>query len=347
MNSGVLPPSTAELNLLLEWPEERTRGQWAGIFAASVTLHLIFFLLGTTIPRLIGDRRETETQVVRHHIPLYLPRELMTQKAPNQRAVTKHIDLADLMESQPAKRSAAGRTGSARRFEIPKQVNEPNLAKNGPPQILPQAPSVSTNPNGDSQAGVAGGLPVPAAPPPTTTPGPFQNIGEAAPPNPHPKLAPPKADVNAAIDGLTQSANGRQLIISDDVPSRGGPGSLGGLEQGPTQHAAVELESDPSGADFKAYLRSILAIVRGNWRRVVPESARMGMLRGRTVVEFEINRAGEIPKLVIADPSGSAPLDRAAVAGLSMSNPLPPLPADYKGLQVRLAFTFAYNMSAK
>jgi TonB family protein len=80
---------------------------------------------------------------------------------------------------------------------------------------------------------------------------------------------------------------------------------------------------------------------------VVPESARMGMLRGRTVVEFAINRDGSIPKMVIADPSGSSPLDRAAVAGLSMSNPLPPLPADYRGMQVRLAFTFAYNLPAK
>jgi hypothetical protein len=40
-------------------------------------------------------------------------------------------------------------------------------------------------------------------------------------------------------------------------------------------------------------------------------------------------------------------LDRAAVAGLSMSNPLPPLPAEFKGEQVRLAFSFAYNMAAQ
>ena len=73
----------------------------------------------------------------------------------------------------------------------------------------------------------------------------------------------------------------------------------------------------------------------------------MGTLKGRTVIEFIINRDGSIPKLVTADTSGSEPLDRAAVAGLSMSNPLPPLPAGYKGLQVRLAFTFAYNMPAQ
>ena len=109
----------------------------------------------------------------------------------------------------------------------------------------------------------------------------------------------------------------------------------------------MELQSDPNGADFKVYLRTILAIVRANWRKVIPESARMGTLRGRTVIEFIIDRNGSIPKLVTANTSGSEPLDRAAVAGLSMSNPLPPLPADFKGLQVRLAFTFAYNMPAQ
>jgi hypothetical protein len=51
--------------------------------------------------------------------------------------------------------------------------------------------------------------------------------------------------------------------------------------------------------------------------------------------------------MVIADPSGSQPLDQAAVAGLSMSNPLIPLPADFKGGQVRLAFSFSYNMPAQ
>ena len=66
------------------------------------------------------------------------------------------------------------------------------------------------------------------------------------------------------------------------------------------------------------------------------------------MVEFIINRDGSIPKLVTAESSGLDPLDRAAaIAGLSMSNPLPPLPAEYKGQQVRLAFSFAYNMAAE
>ena len=121
----------------------------------------------------------------------------------------------------------------------------------------------------------------------------------------------------------------------------GGATSELGLDRTPSAQS-----SDPEGADFKAYLTRILAIVKSNWRRVIPESARMGTLHGRTVMEFIINRDGSIPKLVTAQSSGSEPLDRAAVAGLSMSNPLPALPPDYKGFQVRLAFTFSYNLPA-
>jgi TonB family protein len=78
---------------------------------------------------------------------------------------------------------------------------------------------------------------------------------------------------------------------------------------------------------------------------VIPESARLGTRHGRTIVEFAVNRDGTLAKVVISDYSGSDPLDRAAVAGLSMSNPLPPLPREYRGLQVRLALSFSYNLT--
>jgi TonB family protein len=60
-----------------------------------------------------------------------------------------------------------------------------------------------------------------------------------------------------------------------------------------------------------------------------------------------VDREGQIVKVVIADSSGSPPLDQAAVAGLSMSNKLPPLPGDFRGFQVRLAFSFAYNVASR
>ena len=97
------------------------------------------------------------------------------------------------------------------------------------------------------------------------------------------------------------------------------------------------------GVDFKPYLIRILAAVKRNWLAVVPESARLGRI-GRVQIQFAIARDGSVPKLVIAMESGTEALDRAAVAGVSASTPFPPLPSEFKGNQVRLQFTFSYNI---
>jgi TonB family protein len=105
--------------------------------------------------------------------------------------------------------------------------------------------------------------------------------------------------------------------------------------------SSLELMSDPMGADLKPYLIQVLALVKRNWYAVIPESAHLGA-RGLVELQFIIDRSGQVPKLVIATPSGSEPLDKAAVAGISASVPFPPLPSDFKGQQIRLQFAFKY-----
>jgi TonB family protein len=336
--------SAPELNLLLQWPNEGSRSHWAGIIAASLAIHAVLLVLATRLPS-FQSRTEPQERVIVRRIQLYMPRDILTQKAPNRQKVSKQIDLADLLTPRQAQARQAAAKPSVKRFELPKQA-VPQKPTKAAPQILPEAPQIALNQTpGPQPPGAPNGITAPAPPAPTEQP--FQNVGTEAPPNPHPKLAPPRNPVQAAVNGLAQDGSARRLVVTDDnssEPIPGAPGSIGRLG---APHAAVELQSDPQGADFKPYLTRILAIVRANWRRVIPESARMGTLRGRTVLEFIINRDGSIPKLVTADPSGSEPLDRAAVAGLSMSNPLPPLPADYTGMQVRLAFSFSYNMPSQ
>ena len=133
------------------------------------------------------------------------------------------------------------------------------------------------------------------------------------------------------------------MVVGDfgDMPALGDP-----LRQAPSRGktaSTLELLSDPMGVDFKPYLIRVLAAVRRNWFAVIPESARMGR-RGKVILQFSVDREGQVPKLVIAMPSGAEPLDRAAVAGISASVPLPPLPKEYTGNQIRLQLSFAYNM---
>ena len=153
--------------------------------------------------------------------------------------------------------------------------------------------------------------------------------------------AGPGQAVEDALQTLIRGGGGRQAV-GDGL---GGLPSAGVLPSGPSNSgSAVELLSDPRGVDFRPYLTQILAAVRRNWFAVIPESARMGMNRGRTLIQFSVSRNGSVPKLVIAKTSGHPPLDRAAVAGISASNPFPPLPGEYLGQDIRLQFTFLYNI---
>ncbi|MYB53129.1 MAG: TonB C-terminal domain-containing protein [Acidobacteriia bacterium] len=147
--------------------------------------------------------------------------------------------------------------------------------------------------------------------------------------------------ISGAIEQMKRSGPPRQAV-GDGI---GGSNSRVMLPNSPAESGSiVELLSDPRGVDFRPYLTQVLAAVRRNWFAVIPESARLGMSRGRTLIQFSVARNGSVPKLVIAKSSGAPPLDRAAVAGVSASNPFPPLPREYIGGDIRLQFTFLYNI---
>ena len=156
------------------------------------------------------------------------------------------------------------------------------------------------------------------------------------------ELTPRPGDViSGAIEQMKRSGPPRQAV-GDSI---GGSNSRVVLPNSPAESGSlVELLSDPRGVDFRPYLTQVLAAVRRNWFAVIPESARLGMSRGRTLIQFSVSRSGSVPKLVIAKSSGAPPLDRAAVAGVSASNPFPPLPEEYIGGDIRLQFTFLYNI---
>lgn len=151
----------------------------------------------------------------------------------------------------------------------------------------------------------------------------------------------PNQIISGAIEQMKRSGPPKQAV-GDGI---GGSNSKVMLPNSPSESGSlVELLSDPRGVDFRPYLTQVLAAVRRNWFAVIPESARLGMSRGRTLIQFSVSRNGSVPKLVIAKSSGAPPLDRAAVAGVSASNPFPPLPQEYLGGDIRLQFTFLYNI---
>ena len=340
-----------EPHLLLDWKADRTRTPLSITALGSLLIHAMVFVLMMFAPALPGPGSRpfpSETVDVSKAVPLFLPTELLTQKTPNKREVSKDLDLAGLIAKPDVKPSpATSPIAAPRKFEpppAPVAKNEP--AKTIDPSKVEPAPALQTQTPpavGTSPQQIAVNLPPP--PPPVEKPKlAFETPGSQTGSNSGRGglVQAPKTSVDSAGRSAMQ-AGGAVSITESDLQMPGVSPTQGAPGRG---SSALELLSDPMGVDFRPYLIRILAVIRRNWFLVLPEGARMGQ-RGRTVVQFSIAKDGSVPKLVIHVPSGSEPLDRAAVAGISASNPLPPLPNEYRGNALRLQLVFSYNMPVR
>ncbi len=335
--------------LLLDWRESASSPRWIPASLGSLLVHILLFTFVIAISRIDTYVPRVATEIVpdfRKATPLIAPPlSELTQKAPNRGKIAKEVNVEDLLP-RPASQEKLAPAPAVRAFKPPAPIKPglpdqeaPRFAE--PPKIeaannLPQAPLLS--------AGTVKAPPPPqiqAQEPPKLA---FETPGQngVAIEKAQPKLTPPKASVDEAIRNSVKPNNSGVVVGDLDQPlnlpeSMRLPPSPGGTG------SSLELMSDPLGVDFKPYLTRILALVRRNWFAVIPESARLGN-RGVVLLQFSIDRSGQVPKLVIATPSGSESLDRAAVAGISASVPFPPLPSEYKGQQIRLQFAFKYNL---
>jgi TonB family protein len=134
------------------------------------------------------------------------------------------------------------------------------------------------------------------------------------------------------------------------IGNRGGYGGdngdygLGIGKQPGAQLGPMDVLSDTMGVDFGPYLQRVLHDVRLNWYNIIPEVARAPIMKqGKVTIEFAITKDGRIAGLQRVSTSGDVALDRAALGGISASNPFPPLPAEFGGDYLALRFHFYYN----
>jgi TonB family protein len=140
-----------------------------------------------------------------------------------------------------------------------------------------------------------------------------------------------------AIDEATRAAAARRGSVQQ---GDGGNFGLGTGAHG-RQLGNLEVLSDTMGVDFGPYLQRILHDVRENWYNAIPESAQMK--HGNLIIEFAITKDGKVAGMKLVAPSGDSPLDRAAWAGITASDPFPPLPSEFGGQYLALRFRFFYN----
>ncbi len=338
-----LPQSSGErvpqLLFELSEPGDARRRGVAG--AVSLGLHALAILLAPVVfSALPQPDHAAETARLREAARLIAPLREFTQKEPTKCPISKEIDVESL---RARLHSPAPAPPAPRRFEPPRSSSAAPPA----PAALPEPPKIEAlDPAGPQ---LAQGVLTPLPPPPPQAPVEKPKLAFEKPgapsgvPQGTARLTPPSSSIDEIARGLARSRPGGGIIVGDIEGSPGGAGGIGGVQAPPRQGSTLELLSDPMGVDFRPYLLRILSTVRRNWQAVIPESVRYGQ-RGRVVIQFAIRKDGHVPKLVIAMSSGADALDRAAVAGISASNPFPPLPSEFKGDQIRVQFSFLYNM---
>ncbi len=330
-----MEPGELELRLWPELGDEATRSRRREAQLASVVLHVAAaFLLGVWGQLFPAPKSSAPARPQQHVTLLFPAPKVLTQKEPNRAPPSKLF-----LGAQELARLPKLRVENA-------PPSPPPSPSAGPKGETPEPPQLAPRPEHSAPTQVAQILPPPSvAEPPKLV---LEDVHRPAAGRPGSQptgaLAPKPAGgvIEGAVRELSRNPGAGGTVVGDGygggVPggfTSPAPGSIG---------SNLELLSDPLGVDFKPYLIRILAAVRRNWYAVIPESARLGMVRGRVGIQFIIIKAGGVSKLVIATPSGMEALDRAAVAGISASNPFPPLPGEFRGDQVRLQFNFLYNI---
>jgi len=341
------PETEPELQLLLERDRRADWRRWRKSAIVSVAVHVVLLAVLLLMPE-SESRLYEQPQPTLHFTPLYTPTEL-TQKDPNKGKISKELTIAAIPPRPAVKTPSPAPPVKQVKQAPPPPV--PQIAKAEPKPVIIEPPKIEApKTQVDSQAEQLAKLNAPP-PPPTQQPKlVFENVGSPPPPagsnqgKPLGGIALPSLTAEAAIHDL--ATNGATLGGHQSVGDTGiDPGGAGrNLPPSPGNLPAnLELKSDPQGVDFRPYMQQVLAAVRRNWFAVYPETARMGG-RGEVVLEFAIAKQGLVAKVIYAGQSGSKPLDEAAVAAISASNPLPPLPREFKGDRIVLRMTFMYNM---
>jgi len=349
-------PQEEELRSLFGVEEQLPPRPWRAIAGASVGAHLLLAIFLNQVPIFEARRFSGGPEVViaRTVTPIFTPTVEPTQTTPNKGKLNPDFDVESL-KPRPSVQIPQGppsTTRPAARAPIPVPVprtEQPPAPLAEPPRVEVQVQARTVAP---AQLGVPDAPPPPRIEPQEKPKLAFEPIGSGGtsrqPGQGERRIPIPSSSVSEATQAVARSRQSGGLMVGDSGDGVGGVGDGLNLPPSPGKTGSnLELLSDAQGVDFRPYLIRVLAAVRRNWFAVIPESARLGNQRGRVLVQFSIDRAGKVPKLVISVPSGSQPLDRAAVAGISASYPFPPLPAEFKGDQIRLQFTFSYNMNQR
>jgi protein TonB len=175
---------------------------------------------------------------------------------------------------------------------------------------------------------------------------------EPAPPSPPDKTAEliPEKAAKAPPKPKTQSnpASPKSAPAAQAPPLNAIPASQGGRPS--MNYGAFSTGAGQAGASFGdaafgdrygTYVEAVQRRISQNWLKSLVDSR--VTTAPRVYLEFEIARDGTISNVAVQQSSGIPTLDRSALRAILASNPLQPLPSDYRGGNVQVRFYFEYS----
>lgn len=176
---------------------------------------------------------------------------------------------------------------------------------------------------------------------------------ETATPPPPPKDAEPIPETTAPVKTTPPPkpartpARERKAPETPPAPSNAVPFGEGGRPalsygQFPTGagSAGIGFGDGAFGERYGWYVQAITRRISQNWLQSLVDSRIR--TAPRVYLEFGIGRDGSIGEIELKQSSGIPSLDRSAQRAILISNPLPALPADYRGSSVTVSFYFEY-----
>ena len=199
---------------------------------------------------------------------------------------------------------------------------------------LPTPEVVTEDAPANDSPGLHKSEPEPAPVPDKTAeavPEPKAPLKKTPPPKPSPKPAAQPSKAAAAPDSPSNaipSGQGRPSLAYGQFSTGAGDAGIGFGDAG-------------FGDRYSAYVNSIARSISGNWLKSM---ANVGNQKApRVYMAFDIQRNGSILNIHMTQSSGIPSLDRTAERAIHASDPLPALPADYRGPSVSVSFYFEYS----
>ncbi len=228
-----------------------------------------------------------------------------------QKTQSKPVEQPKAIEKpSPAKPAPPTSRPSARPTSSPAPVAKPTTPFNVPaPKAAPVGKTLSTGPIGGTSAPTGVGKS-------GTVGGPVTSSGAYAP---RPSLSPSASGSSGQLSrGTTAGGTGNV----------GNPGGGGGAP-------GIDALREP---DFGPYMRELQRRIKLNW------DPPKGNESKTVVLLFKIARDGRLLSCKVHRSSGLPTADQAALKAVELTAPFRPLPADFKGQNIDIQFTFDYRV---